>query len=150
MFAGAMVHSEGAMAKGREESVMSRSLGAWVLGVCLLHSATLPAAGCTDAGAHPAAKGNGTAQTVYLDPDTGELLSAPPPGAELPGMLQAPPPLPPLVEKVMPDGTVVADIGRRFIHPLRAEIVDGQLVTCHGSEPGTAGTAADDTAHERE
>ena len=73
---------------------------------------------------------------VYVDPETGELLSAPPPGEQLeaaaklsqsrdPGEIQ---------QEARPDGSVVADIGERFITELRVEIVDGKAVTCHRSD----------------
>jgi len=75
----------------------------------------------------------GAGQKVYVDPDTGELLSGPP-ASEQPEassqVTQAPPPTE-IQQEVRPDGTVVADIGDRFITELRVEIVDGKAVTCH-------------------
>ena len=67
---------------------------------------------------------------VYVDPDTGELLDEPPPGqqAQAPAVRLREPPI---VEQVRPDGTVVADIGNRFVTELRVEVIDGKVVTCH-------------------
>jgi len=72
---------------------------------------------------------------AYVDPNTGKLLSAPPPGEPLEapaGPSQVPEPGE-IVQVTRPDGSVVADIGDRFITELRVEIVDGKLVTCHRS-----------------
>lgn len=80
---------------------------------------------------------------VHVDPQTGKLLDRPPEG-------ETPEPLPeqpaaaeddiPVV--VRPDGTVVADIGDRYRTALHAEIVDGELVTCHRPVGETAGDRA--------
>jgi hypothetical protein len=72
---------------------------------------------------------------AYVDPKTGELLSGPPPGEQMEesvGIGQAPR-LDEIRQEVRPDGSVVADIGDRFITELRVEIVDGKAVTCHRS-----------------
>ncbi len=90
--------------------------------------------GCTGE-TPPEGKASGGGLRVHVDPETGELLSEPPPGAQLeepaeisqarePGEIR---------QEVRPDGSVVADIGDRFITELRVEIVDGKTVTCHRS-----------------
>lgn len=69
-------------------------------------------------------------QRVYIDPQTGELLDEPPPGAVTqPADTPAAEPVIPVYRR--PDGTVVADIGRNFMHETRIEVVDGKAVTCH-------------------
>ena len=72
---------------------------------------------------------------VYVDPKTGELLSAPPPGESLEAsaVTSQAPEQGEILQQVQPDGSVVADIGDRFITELRVEIVDGKVVTCHRS-----------------
>ena len=76
---------------------------------------------------------------AYVDPLTGELISEPPASSSPDEGLSAPRPAdyPPVEEQVRPDGTVVADVGDRFITQLRAEVIDGQLVTCHRSPAAT-------------
>lgn len=81
----------------------------------------------------------GAGQKVYVDPDTGELLSGPPNGEQFEASseaTQAPAPIE-IQQEVRPDGSVVADIGDRFITELRVEIVDGKAVTCHRSAAKT-------------
>ncbi len=103
--------------------------------VALLYALAAPGwaseSGCTGESLS-AETASGEGQRAYVDPETGELLSEPPPGEQLE------PPVQPLVsgeilQEVQPDGSVVADIGDRFITTLRVEIVDGKAVTCHRS-----------------
>lgn len=105
---------------------------------CLLCSAVSAAdSGCSQPSSGPAG------QTVYVDPQTGELLSEPLPGQALDSVTRQPS-YPDVVEQPRPDGSVVADVGDRFITELHAEVVDGKLVTCH--RPVTAAEPAADEA----
>jgi hypothetical protein len=72
---------------------------------------------------------------VYVDPKTGELLSAPPPGEQLEPSAASSNTQDQgeILQVTRPDGSVVADTGDRFITELRVEIVDGKAVTCHQS-----------------
>lgn len=70
-------------------------------------------------------------QMVYVDPETGELLPGPPAAEALPEATLIERAARPVVQEVRPDGTVVADIDERFDVAVHAEIVDGELVTCH-------------------
>ena len=104
----------------------------------LLFALTAPVwaseSGCTSAPPSDK-KASGEGLRVYVDPETGELLSEPPPGEQLEDpaeISQAPEPAE-IRQEVRPDGSVVADIGDRFITELRVEIVDGKAVTCHRS-----------------
>ena len=99
--------------------------------------------GCKDV-TPSAEKASGEGRTVYIDPETGELLSEPPPGEQLE------PPVRPqvsgeILQEVQSDGSVVADIGDRFTTTLQVEIVDGKAVTCHRSavEPQPPDTTTD-------
>jgi len=95
---------------------------------CLLEgSAVASDSGCSDDTTSPLA---GAGLKVYVDPKTGELLDQPPPGQELPALV-GPSRAAPVTQQVRPDGTVVADVGDRFVTELRAEVVDGKVVTCH-------------------
>jgi hypothetical protein len=76
---------------------------------------------------------------AYVDPDTGELISTPPPG-------QAQPPEPPASTEepeyrteTLPDGTVRLDLSERPPEELHAEVVNGRTVVCHrpAAEPST-------------
>lgn len=70
---------------------------------------------------------------AYIDPDTGELLSEPPPG-EAAGAAegaQAEPTIPEPTVQTLPDGTLMLDLSDQPANELRAEIIDGKLVTCH-------------------
>ncbi len=99
--------------------------------------------GCT--GVTPSAENaSGEGRKVYVDPETGELLSEPPPGEQLEPSVQ-PPVSGEIRQEVQPDGSVVADIGDRFITTLQVEIVDGKAVTCHrpALEPQPPDTATD-------
>ena len=99
--------------------------------------------GCT--GVTPSAeKASGEGRKVYVDPETGELLSEPPPGEQLEPPVQ-PPVSGEIHQEVQADGSVVADIGDRFVTTLRIEIVDGKAVTCHRSpvEPQPSSTETD-------
>lgn len=102
---------------------------------------TLWASGCTaESAGIPASSEEetaGTGQTVFVDPATGKLIDRPEP-EPVPGKpgtadrvqdASSTEPEVPMVE--LPDGTVRADIGDRFVTELRVEIVDGQVVTCH-------------------
>lgn len=72
-------------------------------------------------------------QTIYVDPITGELTD--PPEPETPAdadQVQEPQlPEPDLNVVRLPDGTVQAEVGDRFVTELRIEVVDGKPVTCH-------------------
>lgn len=72
-------------------------------------------------------------QTIYVDPDTGELVDPPVPAApDEAQQAQVPrPPEPDLPVVRLPDGTVRADVGDRFVTELRVEVRNGQVVTCH-------------------
>jgi hypothetical protein len=71
-------------------------------------------------------------QTIYVDPVTGELTDPPEPVAPDPDQVRGPqPPEPDLNVVRLPDGTVRADVGDRFVTELRIEVVDGKPVTCH-------------------
>ena len=72
-------------------------------------------------------------QTIYVDPVTGELTDPPVPAAPADaGQVQGPqPPEPDLNFVRLPDGTVGAEVGDRFVTELRIEVVDGKVVTCH-------------------
>lgn len=85
---------------------------------------------------------------AHVDPLTGELISEAPLSSGPDAGLRAPQPTdyPPVVEQVRPDGTVVADVGDRFMTQLRAEVIDGQLVTCHRSP--AAALPPQDQSHE--
>jgi hypothetical protein len=99
--------------------------------------------GCT--GVTPSAGvPSGEGQIAYVDPETGELLSEPPAGEQLEPPVQ-PPVSGEIRQEVLPDGSVVAYLGDRFMTTLRVEIVDGKVVTCHRSavEAQPPGTAAD-------
>ena len=53
----------------------------------------------------------------------------PPPAGE---ELQSITPLAPPIQQIQrADGTVVADIGDRFMTEVRVEVIDGKVVTCH-------------------
>ena len=93
------------------------------------------ASGCSDGSE---AETTGAVETapglrVFVDPKTGEITDVPPPGETL----ESPAPkngvdgYPEIQQHVRPDGSVVADIGDRFITQLRVEVVDGKVVTCH-------------------
>lgn len=91
--------------------------------------------GCTSEPPPSDKKASGEGLKIYVDPETGELLSEPPPGEQLeaPAEISQAPEPGELRQEVRPDGSVVADIGDRFITELRVEIVDGKAVTCHRS-----------------
>jgi hypothetical protein len=74
---------------------------------------------------------------AYVDPETGELLSEPPQGEpEAPDSAASAPEEPQYEAETRPDGTVVLDLSERPLEELRAEVVDGKIVSCHG--PGSA------------
>jgi hypothetical protein len=104
----------------------------------LLFALTAPVwaseSGCKSA-PPPDKKASGEGLRIYVDPETGELLSEPPPGEQLeaPAEISQAPERGEIRQEVRPDGSVVADIGDRFITELRVEIVDGKVVTCHRS-----------------
>ena len=106
-----------------------------VLHFALAAPAWASESGCTGV---PSSNGNapGEALKIYVDPKTGELLSEAPPGEHLaaPAKIVQPQELGEIQQEVRPDGSVVADIGDRFITELRVEIVDGKTVTCHRSD----------------
>lgn len=102
--------------------------------------------GCT--GVTPSAGvPSGEGQIAYVDPETGELLSEPPPGAQPVPLIDTSqtPDSGDIRQEVQPDGSVVAYLGDRFMTTLQVEIVDGKVVTCHRSavEPPSLGTATD-------
>ncbi len=123
---------------------------------------TLLVAAAPDGLAAEGCKGQGTGSTkstaappdasaglkVYLDPDTGELLAEPPPGVASGSSPETPAAEPDVRFAQQPDGTVVADVGDRFMTELYIEIVDGKAVTCH--RPVTASDANPPTAREGE
>ena len=93
------------------------------------------ASGCSDSSE---AETTGAVETapglrIFVDPKTGEITDVPPPGETL----ESPTPkngvggYPEIQQHVRPDGSVVADIGDRFMTELRVEVVDGKVVTCH-------------------
>lgn len=94
--------------------------------------------GCTSEDS-PAEKAQGEGLKAYVDPDTGELLSSPPKGEPLEAPAAAAQATAPaeIQQQVLPDGSVVADIGDRFVTELRVEIVNGKAVTCHRSAATT-------------
>lgn len=98
-------------------------------------SASAESSGCAD----PAeATSAGSDVRAYIDPDTGELISGPPPGqAEPPDSPSTAPVEPQYEPEVRPDGTVVLDLSGRRAEELHAEEVDGNTVLCHrpGSVP---------------
>jgi len=70
---------------------------------------------------------------VFIDPDTGELISAPAATdgtqpAEAPAKAPDQPELP---VEVRPDGTLVLDLSENPVNELRVEKVDGKLIECH-------------------
>jgi len=67
---------------------------------------------------------------VFIDPDTGELVSAPvaTQPAEAPAKVADQPELP---VQVRPDGTLVLDLSENPVNELRVEKVDGKLIECH-------------------
>lgn len=105
--------------------------------------------GCPDAhsgGADtnaPAGPG-GPGLIAYIDPDTGQLAARRPPGVRPPGITRPQAPEAPMTEHVLPDGSVRLDVGRHFVTQLRAEIVDGRLVTCHAPGAPDTGPVAGD------
>ncbi len=70
---------------------------------------------------------------AFVDPETGELTSAPPDDQALdgPDSANARKNLSEVKITTRPNGEMVADVGDRFQRELRAEIIDGKLVTCH-------------------
>ena len=88
--------------------------------------------GCTDK-TPSVGKASGEGLKVYVDPETGELLSEPPSGEELQAPVESGQPRDPseMRQDVRPDGTVVVHTGDFFMTELRVEIVDGKVVTCH-------------------
>lgn len=91
---------------------------------------------------------------VYVDPDTGELLSEPPPGAETlaPDLPAATHNLADVPVETRADGTIVADVGDRYVTELHVEMIDGQLVTCHrpagGKQPLPSGADIEQKSNE--
>jgi len=69
---------------------------------------------------------------AFIDPQTGELVSVPPPGSVPETAATAAQDRPELVEEVLPDGTVIVRLDDRFQHPLQAELQGDELITCHG------------------
>ena len=102
----------------------------WLAAACLANPALAEDSGCTDAAAtNPA----GDEVRAYVDPETGELVSGPPPGQrEAPDAPAAAPSQPDYPATVRPDGTVELDLSQRPQEQLRAEVVDGKPVLCHG------------------
>lgn len=86
--------------------------------------------------------------TIYLDPVTGEITDPPPTDPDTVQQAEAPQQATPpdeVQQTVLPDGSVRADVGDRFVTELHAELVDGKLVTCHRP----ASQSADQTQPER-
>lgn len=82
---------------------------------------------------------------AYVDPDTGELLEGPSPGQDVSSkdsMSEAPRTQSSTASDdefeitVAADGTQVIKVGDRFMTELHAELVDGEVVTCHRLPPG--------------
>ena len=113
--------------------------GVVLVAVWMACSASVPAFaasdGCQSLAASPAQTDPAASDEVrvYIDPDTGELVSEPPPG-QVPDAPAAPIEEPEYRTEVRPDGTVVLDLSDRPAEELRAEVVDGKTVICHGSE----------------
>ncbi|MEM9305172.1 MAG: hypothetical protein AAGE01_23885 [Pseudomonadota bacterium] len=84
------------------------------------------------------------AQTIFLDPMTGEIVDRPPRGVD-PGDSQLLRPVRSdagLVEEVLPDGSVMIDLQGRFQSVMEARIVNGRIVLRHA-----AATAEPDDAN---
>ncbi len=79
---------------------------------------------------------------AFVDPQTGELTSSPPPGEapDEPFSPDATEDYSGVEFNTRSSGEVTAAVGDRFHTELRAEIVDGKLVTCH-ARPGGAGAS---------
>lgn len=83
--------------------------------------------GCVPRAADDSSATANARQIAVIDPVTGAFLDAP-------AASQLPPPVRSRavpVTHTLADGTVVADAGDRFRARLVAEVIDGQIVTCH-------------------
>jgi len=107
--------------------------------------------GCTQANPSES-KAPAEGLRVFVDPNTGELLSSPPPGEQLEpaAVTSQAAEQGEILQQVRPDGSVVADIGDRFITELRVEIVDGKVVTCHRSAEDSQQFEAETDNHAEE
>lgn len=99
--------------------------------------------GCSERGVPPATSAAASSAPTqglkaYVDPETGELLSEPPPGEpEAPDSASTAPEEPEYETETRPNGTRVLDLSKRPPEELQAEVVDGKAVFCHrpGSVP---------------
>jgi len=83
---------------------------------------------------------------AFVDPDTGELISEPASSRSQSAGAEPSPPSPELTEQVLADGTIMLDLREQPVTELRAEIVDGQLVTCHRQATETDRTQTEPSA----
>ena len=78
---------------------------------------------------------NSAGLQAHVDPDTGELVNAPPAGQRFkPDTEQTQgiaPPQDDLPVVTNADGSETVELGDRFMTQLRAQVIDGKLVTCH-------------------
>jgi len=110
-------------------------LVAGLLSAAVSFSAFAESSGCGESAETTSA---GNEVKAYIDPDTGELVSGPPPGqVESPDGASAVPDDPAYATEVRPDGTVALDLSGRPAEELHAEEADGNTVLCHrpGSVP---------------
>lgn len=117
------------MSPATSSALTTRLLGA-SFAVCLtaLGSPVFASgSGCSDTAETDASVSNQSSQVVSVDPDTGALTRTARPADHKPVQRDTGP----VETKVLPDGTVTANVGDRFRSHLVAEMVDGKLVTCH-------------------
>ena len=100
----------------------------------LLLAGTVPALAAEAPAAAPkkpaaAQRGSGAALKAYVDPRTGQLLTAPPEGeAAAPMTVQEA--IEPVVEERLPNGAVKARVPRRLMHFMTASVApDGGVAT---------------------
>jgi hypothetical protein len=77
---------------------------------------------------------------AYIDPNTGEFVSEPPPGTEI--AEEVPIGADEAIEEIkLPDGSVVVNVGDRFNIPLMATMdCDGKISQMHSNEISKAST----------
>ena len=92
----------------------------------------------TDEGAVATRQPDQAGRMAYIDPETGELTSQRPAGMPPPEADSAEPQRDVRDIEIIthPNGMTSADVSGMFMPTLEAEIVDGELVTCHTNPNG--------------